>query len=269
MDQFKNKVVIVTGGASGIGRALCEALGQRGAIVMVADIDLAEAKQVALSIRRAGAEARALWLDVSQAEAVQRVIEQTVSEYGLLDFMFNNAGIAVSGDMRETSRQEWQQLINVNLLGVVYGTTAAYSVMIEQGFGHIVNTASLAGLVSAPMLTAYSTTKHAVVGLSTSLRAEAADLGVQVSVICPGFVQTPMLEGSRPTDKGWAEGLKGKILGLMSPQKAAQEILKGVEQNRAFIIFPFQAHFAWRFYRLYPKSLNPFNRLLIREFRKE
>ena len=78
-----------------------------------------------------------------------------------------------------------------------------------------------------------------------------------------------MLEASRRTDNGWAEGLKGKILGLMSPQKAAQEILKGVERNRAFIVFPFQARFAWWFYRLYPKSSNPFNRLLIKEFRKE
>jgi NAD(P)-dependent dehydrogenase (short-subunit alcohol dehydrogenase family) len=266
MAQFKNKVAIVTGGASGIGRALCELLGQRGAIVIVADIHLAEAKQVALSIRKAGGEAGALWLDVSQAQAVQRVIEETVSEYGLLDLMFNNAGIAVSGDMRESSLEEWQKIINVNLLGVVYGTTAAYSVMIEQGFGHIVNTASLAGLVSAPMLTAYSTTKHAVVGLSTSLRAEAADLGVQVSVICPSFVQTPMLEQSAITDHGWAKGLKSKMLGVISAQKAAQKILKGVERNRAFIIFPFQARFAWWFYRLYP---NVSNSLLIREFRKE
>jgi short-subunit dehydrogenase len=104
--------------------------------------------------------------------------------------MLNNAGIALGGEVRDMDLEHWRRILDVNLWGVIHGTTAAYQVMVKQGFGHIVNTASLGGLIPEPMATAYATTKHAVVGLSTSLRAEAAELRVKVSVVCPGFVQT-------------------------------------------------------------------------------
>ena len=195
MDHFENKVAIVTGGASGIGRALCEELGHRGAaMVVVADINAEGAQQVASAITTAGGQARAAHLDVSRADDVQKLINETASEHGRLDFMFNNAGIALGGEVRDTGLEHWQRILDVNLWGVIYGTKAAYQVMVKQGFGHIVNTASLGGLIPEPMATAYATTKHAVVGLSTSLRAEAAELGVNVSVVCPGFVQTRALD---------------------------------------------------------------------------
>ncbi len=190
MDIFRDKVAIVTGGASGIGHMLCQELCRLGALVVVADVDSRGAEEVASAILKAGGRARAAFLDVSRVESVRGLVDEILSEHGRLDYMFNNAGIAIVGELRDMSLEHWQRIIDVNLWGVIYGTTAAYSIMARQGSGHIINTASLAGLIGYPASTAYAATKSAVIGLSTSLRAEAAGLGVKVSVVCPGYVQT-------------------------------------------------------------------------------
>ena len=129
---------------------------------------------------------RAERVDVTDAVAVQRLVDGTVAREGRLDLLFNNAGIAVFADARDTSLEDWNRLIDVNLRGVVHGVAAAYPLMVRQGSGHIVNTASAAGLLPSPANIAYAATKHAVVGLSLTLRAEAVHHGVGVSVICPG-----------------------------------------------------------------------------------
>jgi len=196
MDAFKEKIAIVTGGASGIGRALCEQLCQLGATVLVADVNEEGAGQVASGINKTGGRARAVHLDVAQEEKVQKLIDETVSEHGRLDYMFNNAGICVIGEERDVSLDHWRSVLDVNLFGVIYGTTAAYSLMVKQGFGHIVNTASLAGLIPATQEISYTASKYAVVGISNALRMEGADLGVKVSVVCPGFVQTGIYDAS-------------------------------------------------------------------------
>jgi NAD(P)-dependent dehydrogenase (short-subunit alcohol dehydrogenase family) len=133
-------------------------------MVVVADINAGGAGQVASTITTASGRARAAHLDVSRAEDVQKLIDETASKHGQLDFMFNNAGIAMGGEVRDMDLEHWRRILDVNLWGVIYGTTAAYRVMTQQGFGHIVNTASLGGLIPEPMATAYATTKHAVVG---------------------------------------------------------------------------------------------------------
>ena len=261
MNHFENKVSIVTGGASGIGRALCEELGQRGAaMVVVADINAEGAGQVASAITTAGGQAQAAHLDVSRAEDVQKLIDETVSKHGRLDFMFNNAGIAMGGEVRDMDLEHWQRILDVNLWGVICGTTAAYRVMIQQGFGHIVNTASLGGLIPEPMATAYAATKHAVVGLSTSLRAEAAELGIKVSVVCPGFVQT------RVHDAATYIGIKredaisemSSSMKMMDATDCARVILRGVERNKAIIADTALTRLLWWLYRLNPAVLGPF-----------
>jgi NAD(P)-dependent dehydrogenase (short-subunit alcohol dehydrogenase family) len=261
MNHFENKVVVVTGGASGIGRALCEELGQReAAMVIVADINAEGAGQVASAITTTGGRARAAHLDVSRAEDVQKLVEETVSEHGRIDFMFNNAGIAICGEVRDMDIDHWRHILDVNLWGVIYGTTAAYQVMTRQGFGHIVNTASLGGLIPEPMATAYATTKHAVVGLSTSLRAEAAELGIKVSVVCPGFVQT------RVHDAATYIGIKredaisemSSSMKMMDAPDCARVILRGVERNKAIITDTALTRLLWWLYRLNPAVLGPF-----------
>jgi NAD(P)-dependent dehydrogenase (short-subunit alcohol dehydrogenase family) len=258
----------VTGGASGIGRALCEELGQRGAVVIAADINAEGAQKVASAITTDGGRGRATYLDTTQAGGIQELIDKTVSEHGRLDYMFNNAGISVGGEVRDMSLEHWRNVIDVNLLGVLYGTTKAYQVMIKQKFGHIVNTASAWGLTPAPLDASYCTSKHGVVGLSTSLRAEAADLGVKVSVVCPGLVQTEIWETSLILNAKREDALALIPLKMIKATRAAKAILLGVARNKAIIVFPLHARLMWWLYRIHPSILTPLNRKAVRDFRK-
>jgi NAD(P)-dependent dehydrogenase (short-subunit alcohol dehydrogenase family) len=267
MNNFKDKTAIVTGGASGIGRALCEDLGQKGVEVIVADINKAGAEQVASTISSAGGQARAAHVDVSRAEDVQKLIDETASEHDRLDYMFNNAGIGLGGDVRDMNLEHWHRVFDVNLLGVLYGTLGAYSLMVKQGFGHIVNIASLAGLIGYPTNVPYATSKYAVVGLSTSLRLEAADLGVKVNVVCPGYVQTSIWENATLLKVRREDVLAQIPFKMMDASKAASSILRGVERNKAIIYFPFHARVLWWLYRLHPAVLTPLGRKMVRDFR--
>ncbi|ABW67055.1 SDR family NAD(P)-dependent oxidoreductase [Desulfosudis oleivorans] len=268
MNLFTDKVFIVTGGASGMGRAVCELLGTRGAILIIADIDGESAEKVAAGITAAGGRATGVFLDTTADETVRRLVDETAAEYGRLDYMFNNAGILIAGEVRDMSDDHWARILDVNFRGVLTGTLAAYRIMVEQGFGHIINTASTAGLVPIPVITAYATTKHAVVGLSISLRPEAAKAGVRVSVVCPGYVSTSIF------DKGTV--VKGDMAGLLStmpikpisPEKAAGYIVRGVAANRGVIVFPFHARFLWALYRMCPAFFGWGSRKVVDDFRK-
>ena len=268
MDLFRDKIAIVTGGASGIGRGICELLGRQGANVTVADVNKAGADGVAAGIVKTGGDAKAVQLDVTDAGAVEKLIEETASEHGRLDYLFNNAGISVGGEVRDLKPEHWKRVIDVNLMGVINGTLPAYSLMVKQGFGHIVNTASLAGLIPGPMNTPYGTTKHAVVGLSTSLRAEGTDLGVKVSAVCPGFIQTGIWESSPAMNVDKEKALATIPLKMMDATKAAEKLLEGVERNRAIITLPFHARFMWWLNRIHPSLLKPFCTLSVKNFRK-
>ncbi len=193
-DSLNGKVAIVTGGGSGIGEAISRDLARRGARVVVADIDGDGAQRVAESIAETGGQATARCVDVSQEQDIRRLAEDTASVYGRLDCQFDNAGILIGGDARDLAPHHWRRVLEVDLYGVLYGTLAAYPIMARQGSGHIVNTSSGAGLVPTPLNAPYSTAKHGVVGLSRSLRLEGADIGVKVSVVCPGWVRTKIFD---------------------------------------------------------------------------
>ncbi|GAA4071680.1 SDR family NAD(P)-dependent oxidoreductase [Nonomuraea soli] len=243
------RTAIITGGASGIGRAVAGELVRRGARVTVADLERGDDPEV-VSVK----------LDVTDPEAVAALVGQVKREYGRLDLIMNNAGIAIGGATDELTLDHWNRAIDVNLRGVVHGVHAAYPVMVEQGFGHIVNTASLAGLVPAPLMLPYTTTKHAVVGLSTALRAEAARHGVRVSVVCPGFTDTPLLDHANP-DLPETEASKHarsaaiRVQGRLYPvEDLARDIVRGIARNQALIVAPASARAAWRGVRLSPSS---------------
>jgi NAD(P)-dependent dehydrogenase (short-subunit alcohol dehydrogenase family) len=268
-DGFKDKVAIVTGGASGIGQAVCEELGRRGTIVVAADVNSEGAEQVAAGISAGGGQAEAAYLDVTQSDQIQKLIDQTASKHGRLDYMFNNAGIATLGEVRDMTPEQWDRIIQINLMGVVYGTTAAYSLMVKQGFGHIVNTASQAGLYPVALTTSYALTKHGVVGLSTSLRAEGAGLGVKVSVICPGPVASRIVEDATRLGE-YEKDVFAEVPSfmLMDAPKAARVILKGVARNRAIIVFPFLARYLWWLHRISPSISDLTARMMNRWNRK-
>ncbi len=261
--HFEGRVAIVTGAASGIGRALAGALARRGATVVLADIDEAGVKDAADALG-AGPPGRVsgVALDVADAAAVAALVKRTASDHGHLDFLFNNAGIAVGGPVSELTLAHWNRTIDVNLRGVVHGVVAAYPIMISQGHGHIVNTASLAGLVPSPMLTAYGMTKHGVVGLSESLRMEAAAFGVRVSVVCPGVIDTPLLDKGNPPDLPEvthapnARRLLTSMIGQAYPAASlAEDVLDGVARNRPVIVTPRHARIPWRVYRISPRLI--------------
>jgi NAD(P)-dependent dehydrogenase (short-subunit alcohol dehydrogenase family) len=267
LETFKDKVAIVTGGASGIGRALCEELAAGGAVVIAADKDVDGAERTAARAAIRGGSAVAMGLDVSISDQVGSLIDRVAREHGRLDLMFNNAGIGVGGEVRDLALDDWARIINVNLCGVVYGAVAAYRLMVRQGFGHIVNTASLAGLIPAPTFTPYAMTKHAVVGLSSSLRLEGAALGVRVSTVCPGFVQTGIYDASLIANARVQDIVARMPFKMIGADVAARAILRGVRRNQAFIVFPFYARLVWRLYRLSPRLVGPLARKALADFR--
>jgi NAD(P)-dependent dehydrogenase (short-subunit alcohol dehydrogenase family) len=255
---FKDAVAIVTGGASGLGRVLGEGLARRGAYVVLADLQKDLAEEVADGIRSRGGKADAFLLDVKDFGAVESLVNETAKAHGRLDYIFNNAGIAVGGEARYYKMDDWYHIYDVNLRGVTHGVQAAYQVMLRQGFGHIVNTASMAGLLPTPFTVSYGTTKHAVVGLSTSLRIEAAEAGIRVSALCPGYIRTAILEGggkygrivqeaSPETQKKLADMTRPMDLSLF-----ADKVLPCVARNDAIIVVPWGYRIVWWLQRLSP-----------------
>jgi NAD(P)-dependent dehydrogenase (short-subunit alcohol dehydrogenase family) len=258
-----SRVAIVTGGASGIGRALSAALVARGDRVVLADLDGAAAEDVAERLRAGGpGTATAAAVDVRDAGAVTALVTGTAERHGRLDLLFNNAGLGIGGPTEELSPAHWDRTLDVNLRGVLHGVQAAYPLMLRQGHGHIVNTASLAGLLPMPGSAPYATTKWAVVGLSLSLRAEGAARGVRVSVVCPGGVDTPILDKGMPADLPRVPSVEGidtravitRASGgrLYGADALAADVLRGVDRNRPLIVAPRQARVMWRLMRLSP-----------------
>lgn len=249
--SFSGKQAIVTGAGSGIGAALCRALAGAGAHVVCTDIDGDAAERTTATL---GADARSARLDVTDAAAVQAAVDEVVDRTGGLDLMFNNAGIVWGGDTELITLDQWNAIIDVNIRGVVHGIAAAYPLMVRQGRGDIVNTASMAGLTAAGQITSYVMTKHAVVGLSLALRSEAAARGVGVLVVCPSAVETPIL------DKGAVGGFVGRDYFLQGqgvkkaydPDRLARDTLRAIERHKAVLVKPRLAHAQWLLGRLAP-----------------
>ena len=255
---YAGAVAIVTGGASGIGKALTEELAARGCEVVLADLQLDVAKEVAARICERGGKASAYDLDVTDAEAVEDLLKNTFERCRRLDYMFNNAGIALNGKFEDFESKHWRRTIDINLMGVVYGTRAAHRYMSKQGFGHIVNTASFAGIFPWPTTIAYTASKHAIVGMSTALRAELAATGIRVSVLCPGPIQTPMIENGASPER-WvgtysSEKLKVFFQGAhgMAPEVFSRKALDRIARNKSIIVLPEIYQILWWIYRISP-----------------
>lgn len=230
------KVAIVTGGASGIGKALCSELVNQHVFVIIADINQTDGKHVEAELNKSEAQSRFEYVDVTNFANMEVLITKVYSEFGRLDYLFNNAGMAMYGELYDMSIKDWQEIIDINLWGVINGTQIGYKLMKEQGFGHIINTASAAGLGPSPISSAYSTTKHAVVGLTSSLHYEAKEFGVKVSTLCPAFVDTPIFDRAKAININKSV-IKQQLQKqkLMTPQQLAKLALKGAHKNKRII----------------------------------
>ena len=254
--SVSGKIAFVTGGASGIGAALATKLADEGAEVWIADRQIDAAQELAQRLNSGGAKAHAIELDVRSYPSFERAVAEVVQQSGRIDYLFNNAGIGVSGEVDSYTLDDWNDVFDVNLRGVAHGIQAVYPIMIRQHSGHIVNTASMAGLVASPGQGSYTATKHAVVGISKALRVEAERHGVQVSVFCPGVIRTPILTGGqygrfnisdeKVLKKFWER------LRPMAPEKFAERALRAVLHGDAIIVVPTWWKAWWYLERLSP-----------------
>lgn len=202
MDRLEGKVAVVTGAASGIGRALTERFVSEGMKVVMADVEEVALASAASEVERAGGDVLGVLCDVGDATAVEELRDQALAVYGAVHVVCNNAGVAPAGPMLATTAADWRWIVDVNVLGVAHGVLAFAPLLVEQGEGHVVNTASEAGLVTTDVLGMYCATKHAVVGMSEALFRELDGTGVGVSVLCPNLVRTRIFHSERNRPDG-------------------------------------------------------------------
>ena len=252
MQELRGRVAVVTGAASGIGFAVSERLLAEGMRVVMADVEEPALGAAAAQLRDRGGDVLDVVTDVSKGESIEELAERTLSSFGAVHLVHNNAGVAAGGLMWELSVRDWEWVLGVNLWGVIHGVRVFVPLIIEAGGGHVVNTASLAGVLSSPMGGPYGVSKHGVVALSESLSKELQMLGhpVGVSVLCPGWVKTNIADSdrNRPAElvsdreagpNEIAEGRRAMLDGFlqsgMPPAEVAGHVVDAVKADRFYI----------------------------------
>ena len=251
MQDLKGKVAVVTGAASGIGFGMAERFCAEGMRVVMADIEDAALNDASKRLADGGATVLPVVTDVSKGTSVDDLAARTFEEFGTAHVLCNNAGVATGGPMWTLTERDWAWVMGVNLWGVIHGVRAFVPRLVEQGEGHVVNTASIAGLTSAPMMGAYNVTKHGVVTPSETLQQELGMQGspVGVSVLCPGWVQTRIGESDRNRPPELQDGTESNPIGEMGkeflktlvdsglpPSEVAGRVLDAIHEQRFYIL---------------------------------
>lgn len=235
MKILQNKWVLITGAASGIGQALALEFSAAGSNIIIADINEEGMKNTNSQIEARGGQSICIRADMSKFEEIQALAARAVKEAGQIDVLVNNAGIGIVSEAQNVTIEEWQKILAINLHGPIFLTHFLLPHMIERRSGHIVNIASMAGLIGIPGFTAYCTTKFGMVGYSEALRVELAGYGIGVTAICPGYVSTPIIHVT--PIKGFDQELRNiPSLVTITPQKAAKVIVSGVRRNKAKVL---------------------------------
>jgi NAD(P)-dependent dehydrogenase (short-subunit alcohol dehydrogenase family) len=253
--EFAGKVAVITGAASGIGRALAERCARESMRVALADVEPAALDRAAADLRASGAEVLAVTTDVSKAGDVQALAQQTLDAFGAVHLLCNNAGVGAGTTVWESTLADWEWVMGVNLWGVIHGVRTFVPMMLAQGDEcHVVNTASIAGLIAGPALGVYKVTKHAVVTLSETLHYDLAMRGanIGVSVLCPEWVNTRIMESARNRPEAFqndpaAEQITPEALAAwrymsaavqsgMSPAEVADQVFAAIGEGRLYIL---------------------------------
>jgi len=242
MKDLQGKVAVITGAGSGIGAGIARSCAKEGMKVVVSDINLESAQAIADELKAGGAEAIAVQTDVSKYESVEALAKASVEAFGTVHLLCNNAGVWLGSLTQTASLKDWQWLIDINVYGVIHGVQAFLPILIENGEGHIVNTASLGGLISGPPEGLYATSKYAVVGMSETLAYEVGAQGIGVSILCPGLVKTNIiaLADEKRAEDGEAEAhndiAKPQVDEGMCPDEVGRRVIDGVVDNEMYII---------------------------------
>jgi NAD(P)-dependent dehydrogenase (short-subunit alcohol dehydrogenase family) len=244
MDDFQGRVAVITGGGGGIGAAMAGAFAARGARLVLADVDDAAMRRVAAPLEARGSEVLCVRTDVTDLESVRALAEAAERRFGATHIVCNNAGIATFGEIVSSTHADWVYTIGVNLWGVVHGVEVFAPRLIARGDGgHIVNTASMAGLVGMRWLGVYSASKFAVVGLSEALHRELQDHGIGVSVLCPMIVETPINENSvrnrpaalRNPGEAFVPPTAAMAGGTIPPEEVARRVVRAIDRKDLYI----------------------------------
>jgi NAD(P)-dependent dehydrogenase (short-subunit alcohol dehydrogenase family) len=258
--RLRGRVAVVTGAASGIGRATTLALAEAGALVAGCDLD-SNGLEATLELCQArGVRTLGAVVDVGDAAAVEAFAERVERELGPTYCLVNNAGVGVAGGFLDTELADWEWLLRVNLWGTVHATRAFAPRLRQRGAGRIVNVASASGFCNLPSLAAYGTTKYAVVGLSEALRAELLPFGVKVSVVCPGLVNTPIVQTARIRGVADAAARRSELIQLyeqrgLAPESVANAIVAAAESGKAMVVVSSEAWLLYLLKRAVPSAL--------------
>lgn len=254
MDRLAGRRAVVTGAASGLGRSLCGALARNQWRVGIVDINDSGSEETLELVELAGGTGEVMHADVSIPERVTAVADHFFEEWGGVDLLINDAGVAVVGPVGDVSLDDWDWIFGVNFFGMMYGCHEFIPRMKEQGEGHIVNVASAAGLISSAEMAPYNSTKAAVVALSETLRVEVAPSNIGVTVACPMFFKTGLIDTCRYTDPTQLDFARTCFdCSRITADEVAEAILRAVERNKLYVVMPLSGKVFWMNYRATPE----------------